>query len=203
MKKTMNNNLKANFDNPKKEKSIFDESFFDDDEEDSEHKDEDDDEQELEDEEDEDEELEDLDENFDEELDSEELDNEEEYEEVEKEMDEIPNPGIHLNTALPNKLSPGSDNPNNQNNESIHDQRTSDKKRNLPKDIQFRLVCEVGQILIPFENLQELSIGSVVNFNNTLQNLYLSVNNVRVGEGMLVDIDGKIGIKVTHWYGRV
>ena len=74
---------------------------------------------------------------------------------------------------------------------------------NITQEIQFRLGCELGQILIPYENLQNLNIGSVVDFNNTLQTLYLSVNNIRVGEGMLVDVDGKIGIKITRWYGKV
>ena len=73
----------------------------------------------------------------------------------------------------------------------------------LANDIQFRLACELGQVLIPFENLQNLNVGSVVGFQNTIQTLYLSVNNVRVGEGMLVDVDGKIGVKITNWYGKV
>ncbi len=78
-----------------------------------------------------------------------------------------------------------------------------DVDNNLAQEVQFRLGCEIGQVLIPYENLQNLNIGSVVDFNNTLQTLYISVNNVRVGEGMLVDIDGKIGIKITRWYGKI
>lgn len=75
--------------------------------------------------------------------------------------------------------------------------------KNLAQEIQFRLGCELGQVLIPYENLQNLNTGSVIDFNNTLQTLYLSVNNVRVGEGMLVDVDGKIGVKITRWYGKL
>jgi flagellar motor switch/type III secretory pathway protein FliN len=80
---------------------------------------------------------------------------------------------------------------------------TQNTTQSRTNEIQFRLGCELGQVLIPFENLQNLNIGSVVDFNNTLQTLYLSVNNVRVGEGMLVDVDGKIGIKITSWYGKL
>lgn len=75
-------------------------------------------------------------------------------------------------------------------------------KLNLLPNAQFRLSCEIGQVLVPYENLQQLNVGRVVPFNNTLQTLYLSLNDVRVGEGMIVDIDGKIGVKITRWYAK-
>jgi flagellar motor switch/type III secretory pathway protein FliN len=86
---------------------------------------------------------------------------------------------------------------------SNNEKSNSNFSNSLAQEIQFRLGCELGQVLISYENLANLNVGSVVNFDNTLQTLYLTVNNIRVGEGMLVDIDGKIGIKITRWYGHV
>ncbi len=69
-------------------------------------------------------------------------------------------------------------------------------------NVQFRLGCELGQALIPYEDLSTLKTGSVVNFNSTAQGLVVTVNGIKAGEGMLVNIDGKIGIKITRWYGN-
>jgi flagellar motor switch/type III secretory pathway protein FliN len=156
-----------------KEEPLFDESFFEDDEEENEEEQEDNLEQEF----------------------NEESEDEFDQDSQEPSVPVSPPPSAKAFEAPPRPSA------NTGSMDNVITQKATPK--NLPKDIQFRLVCELGQVLIPFENLQELDIGSVVNFNNTLQNLYLSVNNVRVGEGMLVNIDGKIGIKVTNWYGHL
>lgn len=167
-----------------KKNSLFDEDFF---EEDEEEEDEDDD-FDFDDEDDEDDEDEDKE--------------DEEFEEKEvSEKGYIPPPPVFTPSPMPsgqmaekiqNPQPPVNPSPTVQEEEKINTQ-----------DIQFRLGCELGQVLIPYDHLQNLNIGSVVGFNNTLQTLYLSVNNVRVGEGMLVDIDGKVGIKITRWYGKI
>ncbi len=177
-----------------KKNSLFDDSFFD--EEEEEDEDDEDDDFDFEDDDDEDDEDEDEDEN---------------YESKEQgKTDEPPfsselNPPFSAAAPVDNiapHMSAGMGNSAPFSTAQLNPLQGNASMNNLAQDIQFRLGCELGQVLIPYENLQNLSIGSVVDFNNTLQTLYLSVNNVRVGEGMLVDIDGKIGIKITRWYGK-
>jgi len=175
VKKTNDFNKSLANKNDEKKNSLFEDSFFDDDEEDDDFDDDDDF-------------------NFDEDV------NEIAEEETGKaEIEHLKQTAAPVEEVKP--IQAAVNHSVQQNFPTFSAQQNMDV--NIAQEIQFRLGCELGQILIPYENLQNLSIGSVVDFNNTLQTLYLSVNNVRVGEGMLVDVDGKIGIKITRWYGRV
>lgn len=68
--------------------------------------------------------------------------------------------------------------------------------------IALRVGCEVGQVEISIDKLKNLSEGQTLQFNNTAQSVYITVNGVRMGEGMLVDVEGKIGVKVLRWYAQ-
>jgi flagellar motor switch/type III secretory pathway protein FliN len=172
-------NLSSNSPTDKKA-SLFDDSFFEDDEDG------------------EDDEVEDDDLNFDDE-ENEELESHEEARPAPSSVAQVPKTNMQSVSGARENVSqilPGSGKAESPSKMSTDD-------HHLTQNIQFRLGCEIGQVLIPYENLQNLNVGHVVDFNNTVQSLYLTINNVRVGEGMLVDIDGKVGIKITRWYGKV
>lgn len=73
-------------------------------------------------------------------------------------------------------------------------------KETLTHAAMFRVACEVGRVQMSYEELSQLEIGQVVPFENTAQLVHLTVDGTRVGEGMLVEVDGKVGVKITRWY---
>lgn len=84
--------------------------------------------------------------------------------------------------------------------ETEENKKIFSSKEALSHAAQFRLACEVGRIQISYSELSQLETGKIIQFENTAQFVYLTVDGIRVGEGMLVEIDGKIGVKVTRWY---
>lgn len=84
-------------------------------------------------------------------------------------------------------------------------EEASESKKLFSKDTlahaaMFRLACEVGRVQMSYDELSQLETGKIIQFENTAQFVHLTVDGTRVGEGMLVEIDGKIGVKVTRWY---
>lgn len=84
--------------------------------------------------------------------------------------------------------------------EEISESKKLFSKETLAHAAMFRLACEVGRIQMSYDELSQLETGKVIQFDNTSQFVHLTVDGTRVGEGMLVEIDGKIGVKVTRWY---
>lgn len=84
--------------------------------------------------------------------------------------------------------------------ESEENEKIFPSKEALAHVAQFRLACEVGRTQISYSELSQLETGKIIQFENTAQFVYLTLDGIRVGEGMLVEIDGKIGVKVTRWY---
>ena len=70
----------------------------------------------------------------------------------------------------------------------------------LSQGILFRLGCEVGQTVVSLQDLQSLHQGTVLPFENQRQTVFLTVNVVRAGEAVLVDVEGKLGVKITRWW---
>lgn len=68
--------------------------------------------------------------------------------------------------------------------------------------IALRVGCEVGQVEISIDKLKNLSEGQTLQFNSTAESVYITVNGVRMGEGMLVEVEGKVGVKVLRWYAQ-
>lgn len=64
----------------------------------------------------------------------------------------------------------------------------------------FRVACEVGHVQMSYDELGHLKTGQVLPFESTTQQVYITIDGTRVGEGILVEVDGKIGVKVTRWY---
>lgn len=65
-------------------------------------------------------------------------------------------------------------------------------------DIPIRLTFDLGDLVLPFKEVQSLTQGSVVNLNTPVTQAVTirSLNRV-IGMGELIDIEGQLGVKIT------
>jgi flagellar motor switch/type III secretory pathway protein FliN len=67
-----------------------------------------------------------------------------------------------------------------------------------PNQVNLNVKCEVGQVSLTLDDLMQLQTGSVVEMSRWPNQVKLSVNGVYIAEGMLVEIDGMLGVKITE-----
>jgi flagellar motor switch protein FliN len=67
-----------------------------------------------------------------------------------------------------------------------------------PSQVNLNVKCEVGQVSLTLDDLMQLQTGSVVEMSRWPNQVKLSVNGVYIAEGMLVEIDGMLGVKITE-----
>ncbi len=65
-------------------------------------------------------------------------------------------------------------------------------------DVTLRIACQVGEVNLSIQELQNLSIGSYITIGNLLPTVKLITNGINFAEGLLVDMDGRIGVKVIN-----
>ena len=65
-------------------------------------------------------------------------------------------------------------------------------------DIALRIACNVGEVNLSISQLQNLTVGSCINLGNLLPTVKLTANGVSFAEGLLVEVDGRIGVKVIN-----
>jgi len=71
-------------------------------------------------------------------------------------------------------------------------------KRKLLNDMQVLINVELGKIKITIEDLMNLKKEQVITLNKKITDeVSLFFNNQLIGKGVLVDIDGKIGVRLT------
>ena len=64
-------------------------------------------------------------------------------------------------------------------------------------DMPIRLTFDLGDLVLPFKDVQSLAQGSVVNLNNPVgQSVTIRSLNRVIGIGELIDIEGQLGVKV-------
>jgi len=68
--------------------------------------------------------------------------------------------------------------------------------------VQFRVACEIGEAHFTLDQLEQLNAGQAFPFHASSQTVYITVNGIRVGEGQLVEVDGRLGVKITRWGAR-
>ena len=68
-------------------------------------------------------------------------------------------------------------------------------------DIPVRLSFDVGEVILPFDAVQKLIQGSVVDLNYPITPMVtIRSNNKVIGTGELVDIDGKKGVRISQLF---
>jgi len=68
-------------------------------------------------------------------------------------------------------------------------------------DIPVRLSFDVGEVILPFDEVQKLTQGSVVDLNYPITPMVtIRSNNKVIGTGELVDIEGKKGVRISQLF---
>lgn len=67
----------------------------------------------------------------------------------------------------------------------------------LTNNMDFTLSCEIGQMNVSLNELLNFKQGQSLDFNLNLQQVKIIINNVVLGFGQLVEVDGKYGVKIT------
>jgi type III secretion system YscQ/HrcQ family protein len=71
-------------------------------------------------------------------------------------------------------------------------------------DIPVRLTFDVGEITLPFNTVQKLADGAVIELNYPITPMVtIRSNNKVIGMGELVDIDGKKGVRISQLFAAV
>ncbi|HMT01909.1 MAG TPA: FliM/FliN family flagellar motor switch protein [Burkholderiales bacterium] len=98
---------------------------------------------------------------------------------------------------LENELINQSLTSNNNSNDFKDVNNTDNVSVNLD-DIALRIACNVGEVNLSISQLQNLTVGSCINLGNLLPTVKLTANGVSFAEGLLVEVDGRIGVKVIN-----
>lgn len=64
-------------------------------------------------------------------------------------------------------------------------------------DITVSVRCEIGSVNLSLHDLHSLKIGDTVDFMRWPGFVRLSANNIIFAEGVLVDVNGMLGVKIT------
>ncbi len=86
---------------------------------------------------------------------------------------------------------------NNNSNDFKDIKDTNNVSVNLD-DIALRIACNVGEVNLSISQLQNLTVGSCINLGSLLPTVKLTANGVSFAEGLLVEVDGRIGVKVIN-----
>lgn len=65
-------------------------------------------------------------------------------------------------------------------------------------DINLTLKCEIGTISVSYAQLNSYKIGDVVEFMKWPGKVKLSIHGAYIAEGILVDVEGMLGVKITN-----
>lgn len=66
-----------------------------------------------------------------------------------------------------------------------------------PQDVDVNIRCTIGNVNMNIDELLKLKIGDVIDFCRWPATVKLSVNNRFFAEGILVEIEGFLGVKIT------
>lgn len=71
----------------------------------------------------------------------------------------------------------------------------------LTESLEVKLTAEAGSISISLKRLLELSPGDILDVAALPPKVKLLVNNTVIGNGFLVELNGRIGVKITNLTG--
>lgn len=74
----------------------------------------------------------------------------------------------------------------------------TDHGRINPEDINLLVKCEIGQISISLEQLTKFKEGDTVELIRWPNKVKLSANGAYFAEGVLVEVEGMLGVKITR-----
>jgi len=69
-----------------------------------------------------------------------------------------------------------------------------------PAQVELQVKCEVGRLSMSLNDLLQLRVGSVVDLVKWPSAVKLSANGVYFAEGVLVELDGMLAVKITTKY---
>jgi flagellar motor switch/type III secretory pathway protein FliN len=69
-----------------------------------------------------------------------------------------------------------------------------------PAQVELRVKCEVGRLSLSLSELLQLKVGSVVDLIKWPGAVKLTANGVYFAEGVLVELDGMLAVKITTKY---
>jgi flagellar motor switch/type III secretory pathway protein FliN len=67
-----------------------------------------------------------------------------------------------------------------------------------PQDVDVNIRCTIGNINMSIDELLKLKLGDVIDFCRWPATVRLSVNNRFFAEGVLVEIEGFLGVKISR-----
>jgi flagellar motor switch/type III secretory pathway protein FliN len=122
-------------------------------------------------------------------------DDDEEFEDDEEDDDPLPTPA---RPVVPPKTQPQSPPPSAPSAPSTPPAQAP-MGAAVASGVQFRVACEIGEAHFSLDQLEHLDAGQAFPFHASSQTVYITVNGIRVGEGQLVEVDGRLGVKITRW----
>ncbi len=69
---------------------------------------------------------------------------------------------------------------------------------NLLKNLSITVSAEAGQIILSLQQLVNLEVNQVLDIAPMPPKVNLVVNGVNIGNGFLVEINGRVGVKIAH-----
>ncbi len=65
-------------------------------------------------------------------------------------------------------------------------------------DINIKIQCEIGQIALPLSSMVNCRIGDIIEFTKWPNKVKLTANGTYFAEGILVEVAGMVGVKITN-----
>lgn len=85
-------------------------------------------------------------------------------------------------------------------NAPVQDDPSTGERSESLDQLPVRLSFDLGERILTLAELQALDAGSAINLDRPLQDFVtIRVNGLAVGEGQLVDMDGRLGVMVSRW----
>jgi type III secretion protein Q len=70
-----------------------------------------------------------------------------------------------------------------------------------PDEIPVRITFDIGRIEIPLGELRRLGAGAVVELDRDIDQLVrISANGRPIGDGVLIDVEGRAGVRIVRLF---
>lgn len=96
-----------------------------------------------------------------------------------------------------------SDGPDRQDREAEGDEPgEADERPEVPGSLDLRLRFELGRLTVSLDQLRALGPGVVLELaDGSPHEIAIACGGARVGYGEVVDVEGRLGVRITHWGG--
>ncbi|MBN9473240.1 MAG: hypothetical protein ABS43_12280 [Bordetella sp. SCN 67-23] len=82
------------------------------------------------------------------------------------------------------------------------DPGAADERPEVPGSLDLRLRFELGRLTVSLDQLRALGPGVVLELaDGSAHEIAIVCSGARVGDGEVVDVEGRLGVRITHWGG--